>query len=519
MASRADRRIHERLTVNTVSNLLRYAVSMVVAFFLTPFIVRTLGDASYGFWVLLMSFIGYAGILEIGVQPAVVKLVGQYQGAGDSAKLKELINAALLYFLVVGGLVALLSVTVGPFWVLRHVEDLRDLPHARLLFAAIAFDALLMYLNYLVSGVLYGFQKYHLRNLIDVGGWIVNGLLVVLFLKGGGLLALVACKLVTDIAIVVASAVATRRLLPDLRLDFGGLHRGSFRELLGYGGLVFVSATATRIATYAQPIIISTALSSAATTLYAIPGKLVEYARQIAWALTASFMPMFSEMEGRQERAALREIYLDYSRYIFLILLPVTVLLFVYGVPFIRLWIGPEYAEEGRWVLWLLTGTVLVESFQPLLWRFFMGVGRLGGLVWVSVATAALGLVASIVLVRPFGIAGVALAGLIGTTAAQVMWARDACRYLEISPAGMFQRVHWKPLLAGAMMFGVAELLAVTLGGRSYLTIALGAVLSAIPYLAVAIRLGLTPGERQVLQRRLALLRGKPPTPAAGKGS
>jgi O-antigen/teichoic acid export membrane protein len=315
--------------------------------------------------------------------------------------------------------------------------------------------------------------------------------------------------LVTDVAIVIASAMATRHLLPDLRVGFGGLHRISFRELLGYGGLVFVSATATRIATYAQPIIISTALSSAATTLYAIPGKLVEYARQIAWALTASFMPMFSEMEGRKEREALREIYLDYSRYIFLILLPVTVLLFIYGVPFIRLWIGPEYAEQGRMVLWLLTGTVLVESFQPLLWRFFMGVGRLGGLVWVSVAAAALGLVASIVLVRPFGIAGVALAGLIGTTVAQILWARDACRYLEISAGSMFKRVHVMPLLAGAIMAGIAYLLAITLGARNYLTIALGAGLSAIPYLVVGLRLGLTSGERQVLERRLGLQRGK----------
>ena len=74
-----DSRVHRRLTLNSISNVARFIFLMVVAFFLTPFIVRVLGDSIYGFWVLLMSILGYASILEMGVQPAVVKLVGQHR--------------------------------------------------------------------------------------------------------------------------------------------------------------------------------------------------------------------------------------------------------------------------------------------------------------------------------------------------------------------------------------------------------------------------------------------------------
>jgi O-antigen/teichoic acid export membrane protein len=514
MSKSVDRRLHERLTVNSASNLLRYIASMAVAFFLTPFIVRTLGDASFGFWVLLMSFIGYAGILEMGVQPAVVKLVGQYKGGGDVEKLQELITAGLAYFLAVGGLVALVSATLGPVIVQRYVKDLHDLPHSRLLFAAIALDALFMYLDYLVSGILYGWQRYHLRNLIEIAGWILNTILVVTFLRAGGLLALVACKLITDVGIVVASAIAARRLFPGLRLRFGELRRGSFKELVGFGGRVFVSATATRIATNAQPVIISTAISSSATTFFSIPGRLVEYARQIAWALTTSFMPMFSDLKSRNERSALSRIYLDYSRYIFLILLPVVVLLFIYGTAFIHLWIGPEYAIKGRMVLLLTTGALLVESFQPLLWRFFMGVGQLNVLVTVSAATAGLAVVLSVLLVKPLGIAGVALAGMLGTVVAQSLWVREACRYLEVSPASLFKRVHLRPLLAAVVMLGVAELLAAKLGARNYAAICVGAGLSLVPYAAIGVRLGLTREERDALRGKLAMLTRKRTAPA-----
>ncbi|MGH9601249.1 MAG: hypothetical protein ACRD24_02570 [Terriglobales bacterium] len=34
----------------------------VAAFFLTPFVIRSLGDHSYGLWLLVAGFIGYYGL-------------------------------------------------------------------------------------------------------------------------------------------------------------------------------------------------------------------------------------------------------------------------------------------------------------------------------------------------------------------------------------------------------------------------------------------------------------------------
>ena len=503
MSQNGEGGLHRRLTLNSFSNLSRYVLSIGIAFFLTPFIVRNLGDSQYGFWILLLSFIGYASILEMGVQPAVVKLVGQYKGVGQYDKLRELVTAAFGFFLLAGLLVGVLCLTVVPHVVERYVEDLRGVSRTSYLFWAIGADSLVMYMNYLFTGILYGWQRYHLRNLIDVGGWILNATLVVIFLPEHGLVALVSSKLAMDTAILLASIVATRRLFPGFRFDLRSVGRDSYRELMGFGGRVFLSATTTRVATHAQPIIISTALSSAATTFYAIPLKLVDYTRQVAWALTAGFMPMFSELESRQERAALRRIYLTYTRYIFMALLPMSLLLLVYGAPFIGLWIGPEYAERGRVVILLLTVSSMVESFQPLLWRFFIGVGHLNVLVRVSATVSPLTVVASIALVQVFGIAGVALSVLAGTTVSQITFALHACRYLEISPLTLFAQIHMRSLVAGALTFGVAELLNLTLGHDSYPTLVAGVAASATAYVVLALAIGLSGRERRAVIDRL----------------
>lgn len=502
-------RVHRRLTVNSISNVGRFAVLMAIAFFLTPFIVRTLGDSTYGFWVVLMSFLGYASILEMGVQPAVVKLVGQHRAVGQHERVRELVTTALVFFLSVGALVLLLFLTVLPLVVVRYVDGVDRIDHSRLLYLLIALDATFMYLNYLLTGILYGCQRYHVRNLIELAGWALNVVLIVLFLEDGRLLALMTAKVCMDTLVLLLSLVTIPRVYPELTVSIRAMRRSSFRDLMNFGGRVFLSATTTRLAFHAQPMIISTALNAAAAAFFAIPVKLVDYARQISWTLTASFMPMFSELESRNDHEALRSIYLDYSRYIFTIMLPLPTLLFVYGPDFVRLWIGPEYAAEGRVVIYLLTGSVLVESFQPLMWRFFLGVGSLNILVAVSAAVSALTIVASFLLVRVFGIGGVAFSLFLGAVMAQSMYLGHAARYLGIPWYSLLAQVNLRPLVAGAAGFGAAWAMAATLGADSYAKMLAGALIAGLVHGTLAARIAITATERGVVRDRFAGLLGR----------
>jgi O-antigen/teichoic acid export membrane protein len=494
--------VHRRLTLNSISNLARYLISVGLGFFLTPYIVRNLGDSLYGFWVLLLSFIGYASMLEMGIQPAVVKLVGQYTAVEDRTKMRELITAAFLFFAAVGLLSALVILFLVPRYVWRFVAAVDSIPHHQWVFAAIAFDAALMFLNYLFTGMLYGWQRYHAKNLIDMAAWLVNAAMVVTFLPKYGLLSVAASKLATDAVSLGATVIVCFRTFPGLRPQ--SVTRRSFFELMSFGSRVFISATTTRLATNAQPLIISTWISSAATAFYSIPCRLVDYGREIGWALTTGFMPLFSELQSRREGAMLRTIYLNYSRYVLLLTLPLFVLIQVWGVPFIRLWIGADYAERGRTVLPLVAASGTVDALQPLLWRLFIGVGRLRVLVTVSAAASALVVVASILLVKPLGIVGVAVAVLAGSLVSQLAFAIHSCAFLEKRLSSLFAEVHLRPLGVALVGYALARLIALGLGTGSYAVVALGAALAMLVYFAFAALIALTPSERAWLRARLA---------------
>ncbi len=504
MAQSSESGFHRRLTLNSISNLARYFVWTGIALFLTPFIIRTLGDSAYGFWVTLVSFIGYASMLEFGVQPAVVKLVGQYRGAGDEAKLNELITTALAFFLVVGSLATLGCIFLIPIWVTNYVEDLRDIDSTGLLFVAIGAEALVSYMNYLVTGILYGNQRYHLKNLIDAAGWVINAILVFTLLPIGGLLALVGAKLICDILIVIAGAFAVRQAMPNLRLDPSLIRRSSLGELIHFGGRVFVSATTTRIADHAQPLIISTAISAAATAFFAVPLKLMDYARQIGYALTTSFMPMFSELQGRKETDLLREVYLDYTRYLFTLLVPIGVLLMVYGSSFIGLWIGPEYEERGSVITLILASSVLLEMFQPLLWRFFMGVGELDYLVKVSAVSSILSVVLGILLVKPFGVVGLAGGLLFSGALVHGANALYSCRYLQVPVLEFFRRAHARTVLSALVLAATAIAMSRFLGSSSYWQLFVGCFVATMVYAPLAIGFVLTSSERTMLWSKVS---------------
>ena len=49
-----------------------------------PFLVHGLGDRMYGYWALVGAVLGYYGILDLGISPAVSFQLAKAIGEGDS---------------------------------------------------------------------------------------------------------------------------------------------------------------------------------------------------------------------------------------------------------------------------------------------------------------------------------------------------------------------------------------------------------------------------------------------------
>src|SRR6185369_17012696 len=173
-------------------------------------------------------------------------------------------------------------------------------------------------------------------------------------------------------------------------------------------------------------------LTTAWTAIFSVPKRLIDYLREIVWSLSTGFMPTFSELYGTNNLEMIRSIYVRYTRYILIIMLPIIVTAFVYGIPFLGLWVGQEYANKGQYALLFLTAGFFAECSQPLMGRLLVAVDKINFFVKISAYSSVLYLLLCAVLVNLYGIAGAGLSALIVAVFSQVCYLITACKYLKM---------------------------------------------------------------------------------------
>ena len=99
----------KRFAVNVIMNWVAMAVSMVVPFFLTPFVIRSLGIIAYGIWILAVSTVSYLGILDLGLRSAIIRFVSKAVAQDKPEDATSTIAAALWVRLLICAGVALLE--------------------------------------------------------------------------------------------------------------------------------------------------------------------------------------------------------------------------------------------------------------------------------------------------------------------------------------------------------------------------------------------------------------------------
>jgi len=60
-----------------------HAVTLLVGFFLMPYVLHTLGKGQYGAWIFISSFVSYTGLMYLGLGDAIKRFVATYHARQD----------------------------------------------------------------------------------------------------------------------------------------------------------------------------------------------------------------------------------------------------------------------------------------------------------------------------------------------------------------------------------------------------------------------------------------------------
>ena len=230
------------------------------------------------------------------------------------------------------------------------------------------------------------------------------------------------------------------------------IDRATLRQVKGYSVDAFLAMFAGRVTVQTGAIVVGGFLGVVAAAHYSIAVRLVEAAKNLLRAVTATLAPAVSEREAQGDLDGVRRVLLGATRWVLYMVLPIHLGMLFFGRPFLARWVGgPQYADACFPAVAILSATLTVGVAQSVAARILYGLGRLRLFARMALVEAGLNLALSLALVGPFGLEGVAVAVAVPNVLFCVFVIAYCGRVLDV-PVGRHLRAAWlRPVCAATV--------------------------------------------------------------------
>ena len=398
------------LARNTVLNVLGNVFPLLVALVALPPLIRGLGADRFAILALAWTAIGYFGAFEFGLSRALTQAVAQRLGTGNGDDLASVAWPALLLMLCLGMVGAILVAATTPFLVTSLLEVPRELQDEAIrAFYLLAASLPLVLMSAGLRGVLEAHQHFGSVTLLRIP--------LVLFMFVGPLVVLPFTKslLPAVISLVIGRILVWSAYLVVCLKRFTFLRRGVLIEpaallpLLRFGGWTTVTNVVSPMMEFMDRFLIGVFLPIAAVAHYVTPYEAIVKALVIPGAMLSVLFPAFASLYA-SDPDRMSRLYDRSIRLIMYVMFPIVLAALAFANEGLRVWVGPVLPPESATVLrWLAVG-VFINAIAQAPFAALQGTGRPDIIAKLHVAELPIYAVAIFLLVRAFGLPGVAMA-------------------------------------------------------------------------------------------------------------
>ncbi len=487
-----------------LSNWVGLALAILIGFFLSPYIVRTLGPERYGVWTIIASLAAQLIVLDFGVRHTLVRFVAQFLTKDNQEGLCAFVSSCRTVLLLSGAAAFLLLLALVPFF-----DDLFSVPQsladiAALALFILALDAGLELLFGLYHGTLLGCERYDLVQGINVTRLLLHALLAVVVLSlGGGLVGLALATLASRGLQRYLLVLNTKKQLPFLRLSFSLSNRKDLKQVAHYGMGVCLIALATRAIAHIDTLVVGLALTPQDVAVYGVTLLVIDYFRLLLQSSGTVLTPRLSSLQADKDSETTRLLLLKWIRYSHLLSISVGVPLLVCGKDFLLLWIGQEYNDSGV-LLQLLTLPFFFTVPSLVFHNYLLAHAKHYLSAKLLVLEAVANVLLSLYLVGHYGMVGVAL----GTVIPAVIFSATllpvtVCQMTGISLFRYLWESLGKLLPLGAIHFGVVLTLSQYFGSKTWPSFIFHNAISLLVFLLICYFFLFNAKDRSYIRRRV----------------
>jgi O-antigen/teichoic acid export membrane protein len=422
------------LARNTMWNLIGQIIPLVVGMVTIPLLVRGLGVDRFGLLSLVWIIIGYFNLFDLGLGRALTKLVADRLGNNDYQSIPSLVWSALFLMLMLSGAGGLIVLVLSP-WLVHSALKIPAALQIETLhsFYLLAASLPIVIITSGLRGILEAQQRFRVLTMIRIPTSV--------FSFAGPLLVLpFSHKLLPVIVVLVlgrfvgcaAHMIACFHFMPSLRHAIV-LHRADILPLVQFGGWMTVTNIAGPILVYMDRFLIGALVSVSAIAYYTAPFDAILRLTIIPGAAVGVLFPAFA-VSMVQDPARVTLLLRRGTKYVFLAISPIILIIVSFAPEFLRLWLGSAFAENGSAVLRWIAAGVFINSLAQLPFVLIQSAGRPDITAKVVCAELPVYLAALWFLTKKFGIEGTAVAWTCRITLDAIIYFFFAHRLLPQSP-------------------------------------------------------------------------------------
>lgn len=446
----------KRVALNSIFSLSSWLAPVVLSFFVTPLVLKRLGNDAFGIYVVVLGFVAYS--FTFGVGRAAAKYVAEFNAAGDRALLKNAVTNAFWLSVLLGVAGAVIIGVLAPVIVddvLRIGGEYRSLA----IFALVVGGASIPFTmaGQVFQGVLQGAHLFGRQALLTNLLWIlINVGNLILVVCGFGVAAMFVWNLTVSALMAAAYGIAARQQVPEATL--GSSPGGEMlRPVFRYSSSVFLYQIFGNLLLLFERGWITQKFGVGEATYYIVPMTLTLYMHGFIASIAAAAFPVFNELLA--DRSRLLALYERSTKAVLGLTVYFSVSLIATGDSFLRLWIDPGFAERSYPLLVVHTLTFGLIAAMVITWQINEAFHSARFNAYLTFVWALIAVPAMIFSVESLGILGVALSRLAGVVVTVPVIFYSEKRFL-----GSIRGAYWLKLagrigLAAAAMGGIERVL------------------------------------------------------------
>ena len=455
----AWQRPDERRLVIFARNLVtRYAlivINALIGLVVLPFNVRHLGADDYGLWMLVASVTTYFSVLELGYGGAVVKYVAEFRAKKDAKALNEVLSTMFFVFSAIGVVVYLAAIAVS--FLLPHIFNLApsQVATGQTVLLIIAVNVTLHFVFSVYGGVINGFEKYYINNVVGTTfNILVAAVNVAVLWMGYGLVELVTATTIVRVMPYWVYRRNAHMVFPELSIRRAYFNRERLRDLTGFSVYLAVIDWASKLTFMTDSFLLGIFTNTAVVGVYAVAQRLADALLRMTTQLHNFLFPAVVHQAVEGSVDGQRNLLIKATRFQLAIAVGMCATVAAVADVLIRAWVGPDF-HAAAYVLAVLSGTVVLRAWMGIPSTVLKGTGHHRYLAIASSWCGVANLLLSIVLVKLFGMNGVAWGTAIPVAVLATYVFARACQTVALPVLRGYREIVWPAFWPAAVVAGL----------------------------------------------------------------